>query len=98
MLVATDFRVALGVVREPVLVGVHPDEVLEADGDSCLLMSLELRQTEESIGLDDGSGQQIFVTPSGVMTIDLAEIVICAVVVACAGVTDKLAGIAEIED
>src|SRR5688572_25027991 len=43
MLVSTLARIALRVMREPVLVRVHTDKVLETDGDSSLLVCLELR-------------------------------------------------------
>ena len=50
-LVAALFGSALGVVGQPVFVGVDSDEVLEGAGQSDFFVGFELGQVDEDIGL-----------------------------------------------
>ena len=97
MLVSAERRRAFGVMRQPVLVGVHADQILEARGDPRFLVRLPLRQAEHHIALDGATGNQIFVASPAVMTIDDAGVIVRAIVVAGAGVIHEFAGLSQIE-
>ena len=61
MLVSAARRSAFSVMRQPVLVGVDADKVLETGGDSRLLVSFPFRQAEHDVALDGATGNQVFV-------------------------------------
>jgi hypothetical protein len=66
---------ALSVVREPVLVAVNTNEVLHVGSQANLLVRLEFREADYTVGVEHGSGDEVLVNPGGMMTNDFPALV-----------------------
>src|SRR5262245_45182367 len=83
-------------MRQPVLVPVDADEVLEGAGDPRLLVRLELREIDEDVGADGAGADEVLVLSPRMMGVDRVGRVVGSVVAAFAGVGRQLARSAEV--
>ena len=63
-LIATAVRRALGVMRQPVLVGVDADQVLQRAGQADLLVGLQLGHVDQHVGVHRRAAEQVLVACS----------------------------------
>jgi hypothetical protein len=74
-------RIALSVVREPVLVAIDAHQVLETNGNSGLLVCFQLGKTDDRIGVHHRTTQQVLMPTIGVMIVYNASVIVRSVVV-----------------
>ncbi len=91
-LVAAGGGRALGVMRQPVLVGVDADEILEGAGEARLLVRLQLGQVDQDIGVHRRPAEQVLVAGARVAGVRLRHVVAGAVEAAAPLVPHELAG------
>src|SRR5579871_6629354 len=77
----TSKRRGFRVVREPILVCIDSNQILEARSDAGFLVGLPFRQTEDHVALDGTARDEIFVLPAAVVTIDHACVIVRSVVI-----------------
>ena len=78
-------------MREPVLVRVDADEILQRAGEANLFVRLELGQVDEHIGVHRRAAEQILVARASMLGVRLRHVVARAVEPAFAGKADELA-------
>lgn len=94
-LVAALARRSLGVVRQPVFVGIDADQIFQGAGDANFFVRLQLGQVDRRIGIHGSAAEQVLMPGALVVRIGLRHVIAGAVETAAAGVPDKFAAVVE---
>ena len=94
-LIAALVGCALGVVRQPVFVGINTDEVFQRTGHTDFFVGLELRQIDEHVGIHRRAAQHVLMAPAGVALICLGHVERSAEQTAVAVESDELTGVVQ---
>src|SRR2546429_5164616 len=98
MLVAAILWVSLCVMGQPVLITIDAHQILETDSGTSLLVCLQLRQAENNITLDGRAGDQILMGAIAMVMIDFFGVIVSAVIMPVAAVSNKLTGLSQVEN
>ena len=88
-LVASLIGCALGVVRQPVFIGVDADEIFQRAGDADFFVRFEFGQIDEHVGVHRRAAQQVFVARSSVFLVGFSHVERGAVESALSVVADE---------